>query len=876
MNRAIENSIKDAGMDYVTYEPLNPESLKRKSGIPVGLKNIGNTCYFNSLIQTYFMVPKLVEEILTFTCHPSHLIEPIQNDADKGEYLRKKASITLVEELQKLFSFLTFSNRKYIDPGKVLGALVDDFGNQIRVGEQKDVGEFHLILVARIEEGLRTKNELVEISEDKEDSSLKRKESVNFIGQKLDEHGIVPQIFFGKQKEYLKIEGIQAPIVNEVVFGQIILDVEEKDLYSAWDASYHCEVDGYLVENIGKTRAVQEIWPKNFPGVLLFQIQRVKYDLSVNNTVKINKRFSFPQEIFTDRFLGDNSQESLGIRAQMLELKTKAREIEKKIERFASYGGENMSLETIIENSLLFLQGQQNSVAMEVDGVHDPKNLLLEGMDLSTSQEVLRALKEKVATRVKVLNEELATIYDKIQNLYDISQMKIHSYQLHSLLVHDGYAGSGHYYSFVHDIESNSWRKYSDLAISDVTFEEVYNDAVGGNGLASAYCLFYVSTDLLQRKPSPFWNFNLDTMQNTHYYSLIPEKIVVEITDDNLKLEEEIKSFQSSAIFSKVSNLYESRLGEIEKIHKENNNSGENIRFALINFPFYLKCSNRDIDLHRRFLLHQAYREVMQCELNDLKWSDPIYPKMQAVYQNKLTLTENDRENIQKESEIYSEICSLAEVFCDVVTMMLEDRLIDAFKVIIFNSEINSFRLDDFSKCIKDYSCVLTLRCTSEIYRKFYSGAYSDILTFVSIVGHLIVHVLDNGDIIGKICLQRLEEIYKDLNKKGGGFSEISLQYQEIVKVIKDREVLAQVDFSEMPDECGFIKVKKEILDPFVWAVGIQQEDIAVRYIKTKVKLNDQKLRQWYLLYENFKRVRSYNEKGFKDAENLTLDLVRN
>ena len=41
-------------------------------GTPVGLKNVGNTCYFNSLMQTYFMIPKLVEEIESFIPHASY------------------------------------------------------------------------------------------------------------------------------------------------------------------------------------------------------------------------------------------------------------------------------------------------------------------------------------------------------------------------------------------------------------------------------------------------------------------------------------------------------------------------------------------------------------------------------------------------------------------------------------------------------------------------------------------------------------------------------------------------------------------------------------------------------------------------------------
>jgi len=34
--------------------------------VPCGLKNIGNTCYFNSILQVYFNIPGFVEAILDF------------------------------------------------------------------------------------------------------------------------------------------------------------------------------------------------------------------------------------------------------------------------------------------------------------------------------------------------------------------------------------------------------------------------------------------------------------------------------------------------------------------------------------------------------------------------------------------------------------------------------------------------------------------------------------------------------------------------------------------------------------------------------------------------------------------------------------------
>ena len=66
LNRAIEMSITDNPMALNAFEPLNPTDRVRAAGVPVGLKNVGNTCYFNSLLQTYFRIPKFVQAVLSF------------------------------------------------------------------------------------------------------------------------------------------------------------------------------------------------------------------------------------------------------------------------------------------------------------------------------------------------------------------------------------------------------------------------------------------------------------------------------------------------------------------------------------------------------------------------------------------------------------------------------------------------------------------------------------------------------------------------------------------------------------------------------------------------------------------------------------------
>jgi hypothetical protein len=49
---------------------------------------------------------------------------------------------------------MALTEKKYTEPSRVLAALIDDFGQPVVLGDQKDIGEFSLNFLERIEEGL--------------------------------------------------------------------------------------------------------------------------------------------------------------------------------------------------------------------------------------------------------------------------------------------------------------------------------------------------------------------------------------------------------------------------------------------------------------------------------------------------------------------------------------------------------------------------------------------------------------------------------------------------------------------------------------------------------------------------------------------------
>jgi ubiquitin carboxyl-terminal hydrolase 25/28 len=68
-------------------------------------------------------------------------------------------------------------------------------------------------------------------------------------------------------------------------------------------------------------------------------------------------------------------------------------------------------------------------------------------------------------------------------------------YYLHAILVHDGSAESGHYYSFIFDQKQKRWWRFNDHSVSMELEEVVMREAIGGqqDSNKAAYMLIYAN-----------------------------------------------------------------------------------------------------------------------------------------------------------------------------------------------------------------------------------------------------------------------------------------------------------------------------------------------------------------------------------------------
>lgn len=114
--------------------------------------------------------------------------------------------------------------------------------------------------------------------------------------------------------------------------GPVQLLIEEGNLYQAWETSRISYLDDYVGESKGQRKAI-ETWICRPPNVMMFQLNRVRFDLNFQREVKDNSKFTFDKEIYLDLFLNKNMERSIEHRK---EIESSKQELKKLQDEYAS------------------------------------------------------------------------------------------------------------------------------------------------------------------------------------------------------------------------------------------------------------------------------------------------------------------------------------------------------------------------------------------------------------------------------------------------------------------------------------------------------------------------------------------------------------
>ena len=109
--------------------------------------------------------------------------------------------------------------------------------------------------------------------------------------------------------------------------------------------------------------------------------------------------------------------------------------------------------------------------------------------------------RSEIVDKISLLEERIKNAFADYCNI---------PYNLHAIMIHDGLADSGHYYSFIYDRKQSVWWRFNDHTVSMEAEETVMLEAFGGqrNSYKSAYALIYINqfiTNQIEALPQPLY-----------------------------------------------------------------------------------------------------------------------------------------------------------------------------------------------------------------------------------------------------------------------------------------------------------------------------------------------------------------------------------
>ncbi|KAK4456144.1 ubiquitin carboxyl-terminal hydrolase 34 [Podospora aff. communis PSN243] len=236
----------------------------------VGLKNLSNTCYLNSLFTQLFMNTDFRRFILSTEVGDRHYTQP------------------LLFHTQKLFAFMQGSIRRFMTPDECVASIKTYEDTQIDIHSQMDVDEFYNLLFDRWESQFQ--------------SSEEKRQFRSFYGGQL-----VQQV---TSKECEHISERLEP------FSAIQCDIKGK---RSLEESLRAYVDGEIMQGDNKYKcstcdrhvdAVKRTCLKDIPDNLIFHLKRFDFNIRTMQRNKINEYFQFPTSINMGRYTIDHLSES--------------------------------------------------------------------------------------------------------------------------------------------------------------------------------------------------------------------------------------------------------------------------------------------------------------------------------------------------------------------------------------------------------------------------------------------------------------------------------------------------------------------------------------------------------------------------------------
>ncbi|XP_068772687.1 ubiquitin carboxyl-terminal hydrolase 28 isoform X13 [Struthio camelus] len=554
----------------------NPKqnNWRRVGDWPVGMKNIGNTCWFSAVIQSLFQLPEFRRLVLGYSL-PQSVLENCRSRTGKR-------NVAFMQELQCLFALMLGTRRKFVDPSAALELLRDAFRSAEE--QQQDVSEFTHKLLDWLEDAFQLAVN-VNSPGDKSENPMVQLFYGTFLTEGVHEGNTFSKIeTFGQYP--LQVNGYQN--LNECLEGAMV-EGEMDEETAAQSVKYG-----------------QERWFTKLPPVLTFELSRFEFNQSLGQPEKIHTRLEFPQTIYMDRYLYSSKELIQMKREEIKRLKEKIVILQQKLERYMKYGSgptrfplpdmlqyvlefvttrpavvissahdsQTTVLQSQAESHVLDRLSQQNSIleAKNTKTTEDtafflansspqqklstplqpsdspaemsdcPAPHMVSEEEMNLVRTCLQRWRNEIEQDIQDLKDSIAKINLSIEQMYCDPLLQQVPYRLHAVLVHEGQANAGHYWAYIYDQPRKSWLKYNDISVTESSWEELERDSFGGLKNASAYCLMYISDKVSHFVADD--NEDSEVGQFQKEVEALPPELKHYIQEDNWRLEQEAEEWE--------------------------------------------------------------------------------------------------------------------------------------------------------------------------------------------------------------------------------------------------------------------------------------------------------------------------------------------
>uniref|UniRef100_A0A673Z4R9 Ubiquitin carboxyl-terminal hydrolase 25 n=1 Tax=Salmo trutta TaxID=8032 RepID=A0A673Z4R9_SALTR len=534
----------------------NPHDRKRMENCPVGLKNVGNTCWFSAVIQSLFNLLEFQRLVLHYS--------PPARVQDLPRNQKEHRNLPFMQELRNLFSLMVGSKRKYVDPSCAVEILKDAFKSS--ESQQQDVSEFTHKLLDWLEDAFQMKAE-----EDREGEKPKNP---------------MVELFYGRFLAVGVLEGKK--FENTEMFGQYPLQVNGfKDLHECLEAAMiEGEIESLHSSAENSAKSGQEHWFTELPPVLTFELSRFEFNQALGRPEKIHSKLEFPSMLYMDRYMDRNREITRIKREEIRRLKEHLTLLQQRLERYLSYGSgpKRFPLADVLQYAMEFTSSKPvcTSPVGDIDTsappggttgqllpasrqvmkhrqrvpIHKPftqsrlpPDLPMHPAPRHITEEELRVLegclhrwRSEVENDSRDLQGSISRIHRTIELMYSDKSMMQVPYRLHAVLVHEGQANAGHYWAYIYDPHQRCWMKYNDISVTKSSWEELVRDSFGGYRNASAYCLMYIN----DKKPFLIEEeFDKETGQMLSGLDKLPPDLKAYVKEDNGLFDKEMEEWNT-------------------------------------------------------------------------------------------------------------------------------------------------------------------------------------------------------------------------------------------------------------------------------------------------------------------------------------------